>query len=180
MQIIVDSNIKLDLLSEKYTEELFLAIDQNRAHLASFLPWVSNMLSIENAQNYIEYSQQLYHQGKEISFLILFDHQLIGRIGLHHIDDQNKNASIGYWLTQKFQGKGIVSAACKKIISFGFEKINLQRIEIKAAVNNTKSKAIPEKLGFKHEGILRQAEFVNHQFHDLSVYSILKHEWVCL
>lgn len=55
--------------------------------------------------------------------------------------------------------------------------MDLNRIEIKAAVKNFKSQAIPEKLNFKKEGILRQAEFVNNEFIDLFIYSILKNEW---
>ncbi|MEO6949604.1 MAG: GNAT family protein, partial [Ginsengibacter sp.] len=58
-----------------------------------------------------------------------------------------------------------------------FQKIGLNRIEIKAAVRNLKSQAIPIKLNFKKEGVLRQAEFVNNEFIDLFLYSILKEEW---
>ena len=53
----------------------------------------------------------------------------------------------------------------------------LNRIELKTAVKNLKSQAIPNKLNFKKEGILRQAEFVNNEFVDLYIYSMLKEDW---
>lgn len=68
--------------------------------------------------------------------------------------------------------------SCKRLITYGFEELGLNRIEIKAAVENLKSQAIPEKLNFKKEGILRQAEFVNEKFLDLTLYSLLKEEYL--
>ena len=109
--------------------------------------------------------------------IIFFNEELVGRIGLHHLDNDNKKASIGYWLTKNAEGKGIILKSCIKLISYGFEKLQLQRIEITAAVENTRSQAIPQKLHFKKEGILRKAELINNKFHDLIIYSMLKDEW---
>jgi ribosomal-protein-serine acetyltransferase len=89
----------------------------------------------------------------------------------------NKCASIGYWLSKELEGKGIITRSCKAVIDEGFKRLKLNRIEIRAAVENYKSQAIPQRLGFKQEGIIRQAEFVNNQFVDLYVYSMLKEEW---
>ena len=177
MIIIIDDNVSLELIAEKHAKGLFLAIDNNREHLSKFLPWVSAMATIENTQIYIDACLQRYQQGEEISFVIIIDKNIVGRIGFHHIDSMNKHAEIGYWLTEKAQGKGAVLKSCKAIIAYGFLELNLQRIEIKTAVENLKSKAVPLKLHFKKEGILRQAELVNNQFLDLALFSMLKSEW---
>jgi Acetyltransferases, including N-acetylases of ribosomal proteins len=119
----------------------------------------------------------LCQQEKEASFAILLNKVAVGRIGLHHLNKQNKTGAIGYWLSKDAQGKGIMLKSCKALINYGFQNLDLHRIEIKAAINNLKSQAIPVKLNFLKEGILRQAEFVNNQFLDLFLYSMISDEW---
>ena len=173
----IDENTRLEFTAEKYAADLFKAADNNRVHLAQFLPWVPFMQSVEDMRKYLKNCELLFEQGQEISFIIITNESVVGRIGLNHIDRVNKNASIGYWIIKNEVGKGIISKSCEKLISYGFINLGLQRIEIRAATANLKSQAIPERFCFSKEGILRQAELVNHQFLDLVVYSILKEEW---
>jgi len=67
--------------------------------------------------------------------------------------------------------------SCKALITYGFHELSLHRIEIKAATDNVRSQAIPAKLNFVKEGILREAELVNDKFLDLILYSMLEREW---
>lgn len=177
MVIKIDEKVRLELTASKHAGGLFNAVDNNRQHLSPFLPWVHNMQSVADFDNYIQHCHALFEDGNEVSFVILSDDIVIGRIGLHYINDHNKCAAIGYWLTENETGKGIITKACKALISYGFQELGLQRIEIKAAVENIKSQAIPQKLNFTKEGILRQAEFVNDTFLDLVLYSMLRTEW---
>ncbi|WP_316814491.1 GNAT family protein [Pedobacter nyackensis] len=173
----VNEEITLELISEKHAVGLFNALNNSREHLSAFLPWVGRMQHIDDFRSYASDCELLYEQGKEVSFVIIAEGILVGRIGLHHIDAQNNTASIGYWLTKSAQGKGIVLKSCIAMISFGFDKLNLHRIELKAAVNNYRSQAIPKQLKFVEEGILREAELVNNQYLDLILYAMLKHDW---
>lgn len=177
MIISIDKNVRLELTATTHAVSLYNAVDTNRKHLAEFLPWVAEMRSIADFQKYTENCERLYKQKKEVSFVILKDQVAVGRIGLHHLNMENKNAAIGYWLTKNAEGNGIITKSCKKLIEYGFEDLGLNRIEIKAAVSNVKSQAIPKKLHFKKEGILREAEWVNGKFLDLVLYSLLKNEW---
>lgn len=165
-------------MAAKYAEPLYAIINSNRAHLSKFLPWVESMQSVEDFSGYIKNSELLYQQIKEVSFAILLDEIPVGKIGLHYINNQDKNASIGYWLSKNAEGKGIVSSSCAALITYGFQELNLHRIEIKVAADNLKSQAIAERLHFKKEAVLRQAEWVNNQFIDLLIYSMLDFEWV--
>ena len=173
----VENNLRLELINKTFSKALIQAINNNREHLSPFLPWVPKMQTEIDSENYIANCEMLSAFGKEVSFVILFNEELVGRIGLHHLDNDNKKASIGYWLTKNAEGKGIILKSCIKLISYGFEKLQLKRIEITAAVENTRSQAIPQKLHFKKEGILRSAELINNRFHDLVMFSILKEEW---
>jgi ribosomal-protein-serine acetyltransferase len=177
MTITIDDSTKLEMTSIKHSPFLFDAINKNRAHLSEFLPWVKNMQSINDFDNYIKNCELLYEEKKEVSFVIILNENPVGRIGLHHLNLQNKIAAIGYWLTKEAQGKGIIHQSCKKLIDYGFNELGLNRIEIKCASENYKSQAIPEKFNFQKEGIMRQAEFVNETFLDIILYSILKNEW---
>jgi ribosomal-protein-serine acetyltransferase len=177
MILIVTENISLELTAQKHAVPLFEALDNSREHLSRFLPWVDNMQQVDDFRNYIRHCELLYQQKTDVSFVIKVDEKVAGRIGLHYINAHNKIAAIGYWLSKGFEGKGIIIQSCKKLISFGFGELGLNRIEIKAAVQNSRSQAVPEKLHFTKEGILRQAEWVNGEFFDLYLYSMLHTEW---
>jgi ribosomal-protein-serine acetyltransferase len=109
--------------------------------------------------------------------VIMVKHIMAGRIGLYNIDRQNKTASIGYWLDHQHQGQGIITRCCQLLIRYCFTDLELNRIEIRCGTTNTKSQAVPERLHFKKEGTVRQAEFVNNAFIDLHIYSLIREEW---
>jgi ribosomal-protein-serine acetyltransferase len=177
MVITVDKNITLEITSEKFAAPLFNLVNSNRKHLSAFLPWVENMQTVEDMRQYLKNCELLQEERKEVGFIIVLNNMPAGRIGLHHLNLQNRIGSIGYWLDKRAEGKGIVTKSCMKLIDYGFVEMFLNRIEIKAAVKNFKSQAIPIKLNFMKEGVLRQAEFVNNEFIDLFLYSMLKEEW---
>lgn len=112
-----------------------------------------------------------------MNYTIVYDDVVVGRIGLHHINLLHKNASIGYWIAKDSEGKGIMLRSCTALINHGFSELNLNRMDIRAATKNVRSRAVAERLGFGKEGILREAELVNNQFQDLVLYSILRKEW---
>ena len=177
VKIKVDNTLAMVLIDYHHAETLYQLVKVNRLHLREWLPWVDHMRSVEDFRKYINISKQRYANHTEIGYVILKDHVMIGRLGLYNIDLINKNASIGYWLDKDWMGQGIITRCCKAIIDEGFSHLQLNRIEIRAATANVKSQAIPQRLGFKKEGIIRQGEFVNNQFVDLYVYSMLKEEW---
>ncbi|MFT4092973.1 MAG: GNAT family N-acetyltransferase [Niabella sp.] len=177
MTIKIDDHLELQLISIQHAAALFKAIEGNREQLSVFLPWVPAMQSVEEVRSYIQSCEALHAKSLDYGFVVLYDGVLIGRIGLHHLNTANKSAAIGYWLSAAYQGKGIISACVQAIIQYGFETLRLNRIEIKAAVHNIKSRAIPERSDFVFEGILREAELVNGVYFDLALYSLLRREY---
>jgi len=177
MTIKVDDTISLELLDDKHAVPVFNLIDCNRTYLRQWLPWVDNMLSVDNFKNYILQCKKQSDEGSDFGYVILFKGIVVGRIGIHYIDQQNKIGSVGYWLDENYAGKGIITKCCEAIMQYAFTMLNLNRIEIKCATGNNKSRAIPERMGFKQEGILRQAELLNGRFIDLNIYAMLKSEW---
>jgi ribosomal-protein-serine acetyltransferase len=88
-----------------------------------------------------------------------------------------RRTELGYWIAQNEEGKGTISKACKLLIDYAFAELDLNRIEIRCSVENTRSAAIPERLGFTLEGVLRQSHMRNGRLHDFSIYGLLRSEW---
>jgi ribosomal-protein-serine acetyltransferase len=180
MQIKINDSILLELLDHKHAAETFALINTNRLHLREWLPWVDNMRTADIFNSYIEKTKIEQTAGTDWAWIIYCNNVIAGRIGLHHIDHQTKTGAIGYWLAKAFEGKGVITKACKAVLHFGFTELGLERIEIKCATENYKSKAVPERLGFTQDGILPQAEFVNDKIFDIYVYALLKKDWLTI
>lgn len=173
----IDDTISLELIDYHHAESLYELVKANRTYLRVWLPWVDYMRTIDDFRRYINNSKQRHASHVETGYVIMANRAMIGRIGLYNIDLHNRNASIGYWVDQQWQGKGVITNACRALIRYAFKNLMLNRIEIRCGIENYKSQAIPERLGFKKEGVIRQAEFVNNRFIDLYVYSLLTKEW---
>ncbi|WP_412734057.1 GNAT family N-acetyltransferase [Halalkalibacterium halodurans] len=102
---------------------------------------------------------------------------IAGSIGYLFMDWNARKTEIGYWLGDDYVGEGLATLACKQLIDHAFNDLGLRKVEINVATKNSKSKAIPEKLGFKQEGILRNYEYLNGEYHDRVIYGLLKEEW---
>ena len=178
MKIQVDETISLEFLNETDAVSLLNLVNANRAYLREWLPWVDSMQTVANFKQYIIDSNKQAVDKTDFGYAIIIDKNIVGRIGMHRINRQNKIGEIGYWLSDGLQGGGIITKCCKALISHGFTALNLNRIEIKCAVENEKSRAIAEKLQFKQEGILKQAEWLNGKFINLYLYAMLKEEWL--
>lgn len=173
----INDEIRLELINESHSKSIFELVNENRAYLREWLTFVDKMQSVEFAENFVNGTMQRNKEGIEYAFVIINQESLIGRVGIYKIDMQNKFGEIGYWLDEKMQGNGIITASCKKIIDFSFNDLKLNRLEIKCGIQNSKSEAIAHRLNFKKEGTIRQGELVNEKFVDLNLFSLLKEEY---
>jgi hypothetical protein len=98
---------------------------------------------------------------------------MAGVAGFNSLDRTNGIGYIGYWLGEEFTGKGIMTTVVRDLIEIGRSYYALQKVDIRCATRNSRSRAIPERLGFSHEGTLRRAERVYDQWLDHEVYALL-------
>jgi ribosomal-protein-serine acetyltransferase len=173
----LDEESWLKLLTAEDAEQLFALVDSCRPHLRKWLPWVDSTKKVEDSKEFIEGGLQKFAAGSGFEAGIWHKGQLAGVIGLHYIDRVNRKTSIGYWLGEQFQGFGLMTKACKACIDYAFGELKLHRVEIRCAVENKKSRAIPERLGFTNEGTIREAEWLYDHFVDHVVYGMLAREW---
>jgi ribosomal-protein-serine acetyltransferase len=173
----IGNDLELRLPEEHHAEEAHALVTENFAHLKEWLPWVKDESSLEDTRNYIRWNLRQFGENKGFAMNIVFQNRIAGSVGYNSINWENRKTEIGYWLGASFQGNGLISKACRALINRAFDELKLNRIEISCAVENQKSRAIPERLGFTQEGILRQAEWVHNHFNDLVVYAMLASDW---
>ncbi len=172
----LDNESDLELLEPRHAEEVFALVDGNREHLRRWLPWVDETKSPDDTLAFIK--QQLHQFAESGTMVVGIRHcgTLAGTMGLHSVGAKCKD--IGYWLGEEHQGRGLITKACKSLISHAFTELGLNRIGIRAEPENCRSRAVPERLGFTCEGTSRQITTnVGGKLVDLVVYSLLKDEW---
>ena len=104
-------------------------------------------------------------------------HQLIGTVTFLNWSRNDRCAEIGYDLSKEYWGKGYMTEALKVFIRFGFDTMNLNRIEATTNVRNVRSRKVLTRLGFIQEGILRQKYYFRGEFSDEIIFSLLREEW---
>lgn len=171
-------DIELRTLSLEEANELYQLIDKNSDQMGEWLLWVDKISSLEDAEKLIQGYIKSKEAGDRIHFGIWYQGKLIGDVYFSSIDKDYRKGSIGYWLDSNYHGKGIITKSCKRLIEYGFNELNLRRIEISCAEGNNKSRAIPERLGFKEEGRFREAELIRGgKLVDSYHYALLKQDW---
>lgn len=156
---------------------LFAVIDKNRAHLRKWLGWLDESTTVEQVLDYIAKALVEYCNEDGLDLGIWYQGQLVGGIGFHAWGGKHRKTSIGYWLSEEFQHKQIMIDSVRALVTFGFQQLNLNRIEIRCALHNDRSHRIPERLEFHYEGIIRDDEWLYTEFSDSRVYSMLKAQW---
>ncbi|WP_028775989.1 GNAT family N-acetyltransferase [Shimazuella kribbensis] len=173
----VNSEVQLRLMQQKDSPVIFQLVERSRPYLGKFLPWVEHMKSLEDYKAVIQRWLLQFAENKGFQSGIYFQGDFIGMIGIHPIDWTAKMTAIGYWLDEKHQGKGIMTQCCQKVMHICFEEYELNRLEIRCDPENEKSRAIPKRLGFIQEGVLREVMNQNGEYRDSVVYGLLKQEY---
>lgn len=172
----VTDEIELHPLELAHAEARFQLVIANRKYLRQWMPWVDGVREIADAKAVIE--QNIEQRRNDVAYQlgIWFRGQLCGAIGLHAINWPNRFVSLGYWLDAGHQGRGIMTACCRAVVDHAFDGLRLNRVIIRCAVENRRSRAIPERLGFTLEGILRDGEWLYDHYVDLASYAQLSRE----
>ena len=169
--------VELRLPEERHAPALFKVIDHEREYLEEWLAWVSERTCEDDILAWIRAVLEQFAANNGFSAVIWVDGQIAGAAGILPIDWRNRKAEIGYWLAREFQGRGLVTDACRVLIRHLLVELDLRRLEIHCATRNTRSRAVARRLGFTHEGTLREAQLLNGRFGDLEEYSLLRSEF---
>lgn len=167
---------ELRLLELHDSDPLFALADANREHIRPWLPWIAWTSSAADVKKFVRSALKQFSDGDGFHAGVWVENRLGGCIGLHPVDWRNRHVSIGYWLGQEYEGRGLVTAGVRAVARYCFESLGLERVEIRAATENLRSRAVAERLGFTFEGTLRRAQRVDGRWLDNAVYSMLRDE----
>jgi ribosomal-protein-serine acetyltransferase len=162
-------------LAESDADELHAVITANRAHLLPRMPWTE-----QDRAGTVDFLRGAVAQAaanEGLHFAVLDGGRIVGVAGIHRVDWRNRSASIGYWLAADAQGRGLITRAVAALLDHAFGPWELNRVEVRAAPDNARSRAVAERLGFAQEGVLREAQRHTGRYDDLVVYALLAAEW---
>ncbi|MBR2303458.1 MAG: GNAT family N-acetyltransferase [Clostridia bacterium] len=120
------------------------------------------------------------HDGGIWAIVDRLTNNMIGIIGL--VDDPKRNnpkaKMIGYALHEDFWGQGIATEACRAVVHFGFNALNLDLICAYIYTYNNRSKKTLANCNFRLEGVLRKTNFINGQYLDEACFSLTRQEYI--
>ena len=96
---------------------------------------------------------------------------------MHQWDQLTKKAQIGYWIAKEYEGNGIINKCLHGFVTYLFDKVGLNKIEVHFVPDNKRSAKVAECLGCKVEGVIRQSVVRNGQPWDIVIMGLLKSEW---
>lgn len=176
-EIIEDAKITLKRPETdfKMAEAIFSCVNKCRETFLPWLGWVKYTNSPNDSLDFLKTVDSDWNENKQFVYAVYFQEVFIGLISVLNVAWEHKRAEIGYWLDSDYTGKGLMSEAVSLIEKELFAN-DFNRIVIHTDVLNTKSAKIPQRLGYVHEGILRQEVYSepNNCFRDLNVFSKLK------
>ena len=178
VSILIDEGMLLRNYQPEDAPELFRAVKASRQHLRHWLEWVDKTTKLEHSQQFIQQSLHHLQTQEGLALGIFYKRNIIGGIGMHHWDHDIRKAQLGYWISEGFEGKGIVHTCLERFIDFLFDKVGLNKVEIHFMPANKRSEKVAKRLGCKIEGIIRESCLRNGKLEDIVITGLLKSEWL--
>ncbi|MGE7603519.1 GNAT family N-acetyltransferase [Peribacillus sp. NPDC097675] len=149
--------------------------------VTKYVTWETHK-TLEDTKEFIKFAFTQYENKHIAPWGIQYKEngKIIGTIDFVSHHGGHRVAEIGYVLSQDYWGKGIMTEAANEVIAFGFDRMDVVRIQARCFVDNIGSSRVMEKIGMSFEGTMRNMMFVKGKHQDLNMYSILKEEFASL
>ncbi|GAS81205.1 GCN5 family acetyltransferase [Paenibacillus amylolyticus] len=141
---------------------------------------VESFKNMKQAEALIQRWNERFENGQVIRWGIALksDGRVIGTCGFHGWLKQHHKAAMGYELAPEFWQQGYMTEVAQEIVEYGFNNLELNRIEAFVEPENTGSRELLKKIGFSEEGILKENYYWKDRFVDNVIYAFLKKEYV--
>jgi ribosomal-protein-serine acetyltransferase len=196
----IDRDLQVQTLHPEDAEAFFQLVERNRSRLR---PWIhpsalpetisaSRKLTIECFLNslpdstdalkeYQDYQQELDHYGPPanppLELGIWLQNTLVGEIMLARLQSSPWSAEIGYWIDGQREGQGIITRCVSGLMDYAIYNMGITSLIIGCAVDNLRSRAIPERLGYRLKVTVPDGEVVGDQIYDRAIYEMLSDDW---
>jgi len=199
-ELTVDPNIRLCTFHPDDAEEIFNLMERNRARLRPWIhpsalpetPKAARVFAIECFFNsladpmemmgiYADYFQELngYFRGEtpQNEMGIWVGERLAGAASMAHLKDSSTAIEFGYWIAEEHEGKGIITRCISTLMDYAIDNMDVQRFIIGCAANNQRSRAVPERLGYRLHVTQSKGEVVGEFVYDRVIYGIRAAAW---
>jgi ribosomal-protein-serine acetyltransferase len=161
----------------EHASALAALVRQDIGQLRAYLPALVPLASAAAAATHLQAMVERAAAGGFFEWHLFTGATLCGSVRLKDIDPADRKAQIGYFVGSGFTGKGIATAAAAAVLAHGFDRLGLNRVELRCASDNVASMRVAARLGFVHEGTLRQNEYLHGRFVDHHVHGLLAAEF---
>lgn len=173
----IDQELQLALVQPSFATKYLAIVSAEREYLSQWLAWPPLGKDEAFFLAFIKQSLHDYAEGKSLTCAMLFQGQIVGNISFNSIDNQLKKVEIGYWLSESYQGRGIVTRSVSRLIEYAFTQLQMEKIQISAGEGNRASRAVCERLYMRLEGIITRDEKVGDRIIDHAIYGLNRSEW---
>lgn len=156
--------------------EAFAVVDAERDRLREWLPWVDATVDVDIEHEFLRSIELINDVGTGLHATIRFEGEFCGFVGLR-LDAVHRSAEVGYWISQRGAGRGLMTRSVTAMFDVAFADLGVHRVELLAATDNDRSRAIATRLGMTMEGVRREAEELPRGWVDLAMYSLLVQDW---
>jgi ribosomal-protein-serine acetyltransferase len=171
----IDDSAELVLLPVTAASDVSALVQRNADRLAPWMSWLAEPFSVERSRSWLQECIDEFVAGRCIGTYLRVGDELAGWASL---DVRGHVGEVGYWLDAACEGRGLATAAVRALLDIGFGQRALERIELRAAPANDRSRALAARLGFQHEGTLRHAiRRPAGGFEDEVLYAMLAQDW---
>lgn len=153
--------IFLQLAKSAHVAQWLSLVNENRAVLERWLPYLKQLQTLEDAQQYIQFNKHLDFYLGACIYEIWVNQTLVGQVVLHNGRYRTKSVEIGYWLGVHYRGHKWASQACYALINKVFIEQDIQTIQLHCSNNNIASQKVALQLGFQ----LHEATATLHEYH---------------
>ena len=177
-QLAVDDEIALVLAEERHAQAMTDLIVRNQRRLARWEPWAEQPATLEGTRAYIRAALDDFARGRQISTIIALEggRHFAGRLGIR-INPYSGVGDVGYWIDADHEGRGITTRSARALITAAFEELGLAKMELRTSIENKRSRAVAERLGFSFEGILPAGLQFLRRSDDVALYGVIAKEW---
>ncbi len=167
----------LRFLELRHAPEFLEFVNTNRDHLSVWLEWGQTIQTLEQSQAFIKRGITRYADDGLPWVGLWLEQHMVGGILFFPVETRARSTMIGYWLGSDVAGRGLMTKAVRAMLGFVFDDLGLNRLELQAHVENLKSRALAERLGFLFEGLLREVWTLDGKPVDHAAYAMLNSDW---
>ncbi len=159
----------------KDIDEVYAAASESYGHIARWMGWMTPDYSREQAAKWVEHAVTSWERGDAYEHLIVdaVNGSIVGACGLNQLNRVNGVCNLGYWVRTSRLGQGAALKAALLLRDFGFQSVELNRLEIVVANGNTFSRKVAESTGAVYEGLQQMRLKVGDIAHDSHMYALL-------